>query len=124
LLPAHNMHGFELAALDSLQHGLSRDPERTHSLAHRQKVVGRFAVEAGLEFIGQTNAPGSARRELLAGDYAVVSKRWIVEGATPSATAACLMVKRSPAACGFSWKLEIFQCRRKLPTRLRSKRWP
>ncbi|MGY3134173.1 hypothetical protein ACVWZM_004855 [Bradyrhizobium sp. USDA 4501] len=60
MLPAYNVHGFEFAALDSLQDGLARHPERPHRLAHRQKVVGRFAVEVRLEFIGQPNAPGSA----------------------------------------------------------------
>src|SRR5262249_27018910 len=34
----------------------------------------RFAVEARLEFIGQTNTPGSAWRELFAGDNAVVEQ--------------------------------------------------
>jgi len=70
----HDVHGLEFAALDSLQYSLARHSKRPHSLAHRQKVVGRFAVEARLEFIGQTNAPGSAWRELLAGDNAVVEQ--------------------------------------------------
>lgn len=74
MLPAHDVHGFEFAALDSLQDGLARHPERPDSLAHRQKVLGRFAVEARLEFIGQTNAPGRAWRELLAGDNAVIEQ--------------------------------------------------
>ena len=58
------MHGFEFAALDTLQHGLTRDAERMHSFAHGQKAVACFAVETRLEVIGQANAPGRAGCEL------------------------------------------------------------
>ena len=48
-----------------------------------------------------------------------LSRRWMVEGATPSATAAFLMVSSSPSAqAAVGSKQGIFQCRRRLPTRL------
>jgi hypothetical protein len=74
LFAAHHLDASSSPALDTLQHGLAGETEGPHGLAHRQRVVGRFAVEARLELIGQTNAPGSAGRELLAGDDAVVEQ--------------------------------------------------
>ena len=59
------MHCLELAALDTLQHGLTGDPEHTHCFPHGQEVVARFALEMSDEGIGQTNAPWRARRQLL-----------------------------------------------------------
>src|SRR5271166_1437758 len=54
-----------------------------------------------------------------------LSNRWRVEGATPSSAAAVLMVKSSPSACAaLGSKHGISQCRRTLPTRPASKRWP
>src|SRR5271165_5531542 len=54
-----------------------------------------------------------------------LSKRWRVEGATPSTGAAVLMVNSSPSACAaLGSKHGISQCRRRLPTRPASKRWP
>src|SRR3984893_17385579 len=54
-----------------------------------------------------------------------LSKRWRVEGATPSTAAAFLIVNGSPSACAaLGSKHGIFQCRRRLPTRPASKRWP
>ena len=74
MLTAHDVHGFKFAALDTLQYGLARDAEHAHGFTHRQKAVSCLAVEASLEFIGQTNAPRSARREMLAGDDAIVEQ--------------------------------------------------
>src|SRR5580693_5079963 len=55
----------------------------------------------------------------------VLSKRWRVEGAMASAAAAFLMVNSSPSACAaLGSKQGISQCRRRLPTRPASKRWP
>ena len=68
------MGGFELSALDTLQHGLTGDAERAHGLAHGQEAVVRLGVEARLELVGQANAPGSAGGVLLAGDDAVVEQ--------------------------------------------------
>src|SRR5262249_1655460 len=118
LLAAHDMDGFKLAALDTLQHGLAGDPQRALRLTHWQEILTGISVEAGLDVIGQANAPGRSRRHLLA-------RRWRVDGATPSAAAACLMFNSSPsAASAFGSKLGIFQCCRRLLTRLASKRWP
>src|SRR5208283_96053 len=51
-----------------------------------------------------------------------LSKRWRVEGATPSTTAAFLMVSNSPSACtALGSKQGISQCRRRLATRPASK---
>ena len=68
------MDGFEFAALDTLQHGLARDAERAHRLAHRQEACAGFAMKARLEFVGESDAPGCAGRVLLAGDDAVVEE--------------------------------------------------
>src|SRR5271165_5635859 len=54
-----------------------------------------------------------------------LSKRWRVEGATPSTAAAFLMVNSSPSArAALGSKHGISQCRRRLPARPASKRWP
>ena len=74
MLPAYDVRGFEFAALDALQHGLTRDAERTHGLSHGQEAVACFAVETSPELIGQANAPGRAGRELLAGDDPIVEQ--------------------------------------------------
>ena len=52
-----------------------------------------------------------------------LSKRWMVDGATPSTTAAFLIVSSSPSgAPGVGSKQGIPQCRRRLPTRPAVKR--
>jgi len=79
-LAAHDMDGGEFAALDTLQHGLARDAERAHRLAHRQEVLTGVTVEAILEVLGEADAPRGARCQLLAGNNAVIEQamdgRW------------------------------------------------
>jgi RNA-directed DNA polymerase len=54
-----------------------------------------------------------------------LSQRCKVEGATPSTTAAFLIDANSPSVeRGPGSQHGMFQCRRRLPTRLPSKRWP
>ena len=74
MLAAHDVGGFEFAALDPLQHGLTGYAKGAHSLAHGQKAVIRLGDETRLEPVGQTNAPRSAGGVLLAGDDAVVEQ--------------------------------------------------
>src|SRR4029077_20991392 len=70
----------EFAALDTLHHGLARDAERAHRLAHRQEVVTGVTVEAILEVLGEADTPRGARCQLLAGNNAVIEQamdgRW------------------------------------------------
>src|SRR5580693_4527537 len=96
LFAAHDMDGGEFAALDTLQHGLARDAERAHCLAHRQEVLAGITVEAILEVFGKADTPRSAGCQLLAGIMPSLSKRWMVDGATPSTTAAFLTPRPWP----------------------------
>jgi hypothetical protein len=66
------MDGGEFAALDTLQHGLARDAERAHRLAHRQEVLAGITLEAILEVVGEADTPRGARCQLLAGNNAVI----------------------------------------------------
>src|SRR4249919_1749624 len=68
------MDGFELATLDTLQHGLTRHPEGADGLAHWQEAFGGLGVEARLQLVGEADAPGRAGCELLARDDAVVEQ--------------------------------------------------
>lgn len=52
LLAAHDMGGFEFAALDALPHGLARDAERLHRLAHGQEALAGVSVEPGYDVLG------------------------------------------------------------------------
>ena len=74
------MDGGEVAALDTLQHGLARDAERAHRLAHRQEVLAGITVEAILEVFGEADTPRGAWCRLLAGNNAVIEQamdgRW------------------------------------------------
>src|SRR5262249_56050387 len=72
LLAAHDMDGFKLAALYTLQHGLAGDTQRALCLSHRQEVLAGISVEPGLDVLGQANAPRRSRRHLLACDDAIV----------------------------------------------------
>ena len=72
--PARDVDGLKLAALDTLQHGLTRDAESADRLAHRQESFASFTVEAGLELVGEPDAPGRTGRDLLASDDAVVDE--------------------------------------------------
>ena len=123
MFAAHDMDGGEFAALDTLQYGLARDAERAHCLAHRQEVLAGITVEAILELFGEADTPRGAGCRLLAGNNAVIEQRWMVDGATPSTTAAFLIVNSSPSGPpAVGSKQEIPQWRRRLPTRPAVKR--
>ena len=69
LLAAHHMDGFELAALDTLQHGLAGDPQCALCLPHRREVLAGITAEVGLDVIAAIRTvfqrfaeTGSARR--------------------------------------------------------------
>src|SRR5206468_3972548 len=69
--PTH-VDGFDLAALDTLQHRLARDAEETRGVDHRHVSVGCGINETVTQLRGQPDAPRRARCELLAGNEAVV----------------------------------------------------
>jgi hypothetical protein len=72
LRSAQDMHGFELAAFDTLQRSLARDAKPHHGLAYGQETVVSFTPEACLELVIHPNAPGSARRDLFAPNEAII----------------------------------------------------
>src|SRR6201998_2865256 len=72
LLSSHAMYGIEFAALDTLQYGLAGDPEKAYCLVHRKITLRRFIDKTGAQILGQANAPGSSRGQLLTADEAVI----------------------------------------------------
>src|SRR5215510_9031128 len=68
------MDCFELAALYTLQHGLSCDPQRAHRFAHRKEALPGILAESRFNVIGQPYAPRSARRELFAANDTIVEQ--------------------------------------------------
>ena len=62
---ARDMDGFELAALDTLQHGLTRHPERADGLAHWQEAFGGLGVEARLQLVGEAESSRFPPPELI-----------------------------------------------------------
>ena len=123
LFAAHDMDGGEFAALDTLQYGLARDAERAHCLAHRQEVLAGITVEAIPEVFSESDTPRGAGCQLLAGNNAVIEQAMDGRWATPSTTAAFLIVSSSPSgAQAIGSKQGITQWRRRLPTRPAVKR--
>ncbi|MGH7117718.1 MAG: hypothetical protein ACREFP_01755 [Acetobacteraceae bacterium] len=80
LFASHGVHCLELAALDTLQHGLAGDPEHAHCFSHGQEVVARLVLEPSDEGIGQTNTPWRTMRQLLAANDPAIEQavqgRW------------------------------------------------
>src|ERR1700745_2238369 len=72
LLSSHDMDGIECAALDTLQYVLAGDPEKAHCLVHREVTLRRFIDKASAQILGQANAPGSSRGQLLTADEALI----------------------------------------------------
>ena len=66
-----NYHGFEFAALYTLQHRLPRNAEFHRRFEHRQILRRRLLDDARAQFVGDPNLPGRARSYLLAGDASV-----------------------------------------------------
>src|SRR4051812_2756601 len=67
-----DVDGVELAALDTLQHGLARDAEGAHGVDDRDVAGGRVVDEQGAQLVVDADAPGGAGGVVLAGDEAVV----------------------------------------------------
>jgi hypothetical protein len=67
--------GLKLAALDTLQHVLTRDAKSADCLAHWQESFAGVTVESRLEFVGEPDAPGCSGRDLLASDDAVIDEK-------------------------------------------------
>ena len=72
--PTRDVDGLKLAALDTLQHGLTRDAKSADCLAHWQESFAGITVESRLEFVGEPDAPGGTGRDLLASDDAVIDE--------------------------------------------------
>src|SRR5215467_10745038 len=66
------MDGFDLAALDTLPHGLPGNAQSAHGLVHGEISLGSFFCDARTQIIGDTNSPRRAWSELFSGDDAVV----------------------------------------------------
>src|SRR5918996_933684 len=67
-----DVDGFELAALDTLQHGLAGHAQSMGGLEHRQPAGWGFVDEAVAQLVGHADAPGGAGGELFAGDEPIV----------------------------------------------------
>jgi hypothetical protein len=67
-----NADGVQLATLDTLQHGLAGDAQGASHLLHGDIAFAWRVDEAGAQVVGNPDAPRCARRELLAGDDAVI----------------------------------------------------
>jgi len=74
LPPTRDVDGLKLAALDRLQHGLTRDAKSADCLAHWQESFAGITVESRLEVVGEPDAPGRTGRDLLASDDAVIDE--------------------------------------------------
>lgn len=66
------MDGIDLAALDTLQHGLAGHAEQLRGLLHHHVAVRRYLDEALAQFLGQADLPRRTGRDLLAGYEAFV----------------------------------------------------
>src|SRR5256885_14534767 len=72
LLSPLDMDGIEFAALDTLQHGLTRDAEKAHCLVHGEGALRLLIDKASAQILGQANAPRRCRGQLLTADKAVI----------------------------------------------------
>src|SRR5262249_38689711 len=64
--------GFQLAALDLLQHGLAGDAEGSAGVVKGEPALGSVVDEYAAEFVGEPDSPRRAGGDLFAGDEAVV----------------------------------------------------
>lgn len=67
---AGDKHGFQFAALYTLQHGLTRDAQFHGCLQHRQILRWSLGRDARSQLFGDTDLPWSARSNLFTGDEA------------------------------------------------------
>src|SRR5437763_15219455 len=66
------MDDFELTALDTLQHGLTRDAEKAHCLVPGEGALRLLIDKASAQILGQANAPRRCRGQLLTADEAII----------------------------------------------------
>ena len=66
------MDCIELAALYTLQHGLTRDAETLHGLEHRHVPGRRLFHEPGAERVRDADAPRGAGSDLLTVDESAI----------------------------------------------------
>ncbi len=69
---ASDMKRFDLAALDTLPHCLSRNSQQTHGLIHGEEVIWCFFSDTGAQVVGETNTPRGPWCQLFSGDDALV----------------------------------------------------
>src|ERR671919_947796 len=67
-----DVDGFELAALDTLQHGLAGHAEGVGGFEHGEPAGRGVVDEAGPQFVGHADTPRGAGGELFAGDEPIV----------------------------------------------------
>ena len=91
-----HQHGFELAALYTLQHRLPRNAEFHGGLQHRQIIRRRLLHDARPQLIGDSNLPRRAGSDLLAGDETICQPAMNVEVFMPRICAALRMETSSP----------------------------
>src|SRR6516165_8629078 len=116
------MDGFDLAALDTLPHGLPGNAQPAHRLVHSEISLGRFFCDARAQVVGEANAPRSAGGELFSGNDAVVEPA--MNGRSGDAERRCNLFDGQHLTVGRrGWRLvAMFQWRRRLPTWLAVKR--
>ena len=66
------MDGIEFAVVDTLQHRLARDAEQLSGFLHGHVPCRGLLDKAIAQLLGDTDLPGRARRDLLAGNEAIV----------------------------------------------------
>ena len=105
-----DVDGLQLAALDTLQHGLAGNAERDGGFEHRQPAFGGFFDEPwrswSLTRIRQ-GAPGVSCSPAM---NPSLSQRWMVDGATPRISAAREIGTGSPSGVSVGrWWRGMFQ---------------
>jgi hypothetical protein len=102
-----DVDGVELAALDTLQHGLARDAEDLGCFEHRQPAGGRVFDEAGAQLVVDADLPRCGRGVSCSPAMKPsASQRWIVDGATSRISAALVIATSSPSggSAGGWWR--------------------
>jgi hypothetical protein len=95
--PGADVDGAELAALDTLQHRLPGDPQRHGRLQHRQPSLGACSTNRPRSWSVMRIRHGAPGVSCSPAMNPSASHRCTVEGATPSSSAARVMVTGSPS---------------------------
>src|ERR1700732_3266262 len=91
-----DVHDFELAALDTLQHGLARDTELAGCLVHGYEASPAVSLNRAMRSSVRRMRQGAPGVSCSPGMMPSLSQRCKVEGATTSTTAAFLIDASSP----------------------------